>query len=660
MGMSSLRFRQIHLDFHTSELIAPIAQDFDPEAFADTLVRAHVDSITCFSRCHHGMIYHDTIFSELRHPGLSRNLLAEQIEACHKRGINVPVYITVGWDEYQSSRHPEWIEQYAGGELSGGGPLEPRWKNLCFNTGYVDFVCEQTTEVLERFDIDGVFFDIIFQGPCICPRCLAGMREAGINPESEAGRVEYARHVVSRLRERLSGVVRQDKSGCPVFFNAGHIDPAMRPDLDTYSHLELESLPSGGWGYDHFPMTVRYARTLGLETMGMTGKFHRSWADFGGFKNQAALEFECFSALAEGAKCSIGDQLHPRGNLDPATYELIGSVYSQVEAREPWCAGAVPQTEIAIFNPEATGQADDRVDTAANGALRMLIEAHHQFDIIDAESDWEAYRVMVFPDKIAFTEAMAEKFSGYLQQGGAALLTHKAGISAEDPDAFRLPEMPAKLAGEARFSPNYLMAHGPLARHVPDAQHIMYEGGVEVTPSEDAEVLAELWWPYFNRRWDHFCSHAQTPPEKASGLPAALRRGRVIQFTHPLFSLYMRHGTRTYKQLVLNALAMLLPEPLVITNAPSTARLTLTKQAEHKRTILHLSHYVPEQRSREIATIEEALPLHDVDCNLRATGVKRVTLEPGGTALDFEQRGERILFTVPRVEGHTMAVLEHE
>ena len=30
------------------------------------------------------------------------------------------------------------------------------------------------------------------------------------------------------------------------------------------THLELESLPTGGWGYDHFPLSARYAQTLGM------------------------------------------------------------------------------------------------------------------------------------------------------------------------------------------------------------------------------------------------------------------------------------------------------------------------------------------------------------------------------------------------------------
>ena len=105
----TLRFRQVHLDFHTSPLIPDVAKDFDPERYADTLARAHVDSVTTFARCHHGLIYYDTkAFPERRHPNLRRNLLPEQVAACHRRNIRVPIYVTVQWDQFTADAHPEW------------------------------------------------------------------------------------------------------------------------------------------------------------------------------------------------------------------------------------------------------------------------------------------------------------------------------------------------------------------------------------------------------------------------------------------------------------------------------------------------------------------------------------------------------------------------
>ena len=77
--MSKIRYRQVHLDFHTSEYIPDIAADFGKDEFAKTLEEAHVDSITCFARCHHGWLYYPSKkFPELIHPGLkNKNFLLE-------------------------------------------------------------------------------------------------------------------------------------------------------------------------------------------------------------------------------------------------------------------------------------------------------------------------------------------------------------------------------------------------------------------------------------------------------------------------------------------------------------------------------------------------------------------------------------------------------
>ena len=53
-----MRTRQVHLDFHTSEAIEGIGKDFSKEQFQEMLKKGHVNSITVFSKCHHGWAYH--------------------------------------------------------------------------------------------------------------------------------------------------------------------------------------------------------------------------------------------------------------------------------------------------------------------------------------------------------------------------------------------------------------------------------------------------------------------------------------------------------------------------------------------------------------------------------------------------------------------------
>ena len=45
--------RQVHLDYHCSEKISDIGTRFDKKEFQETLIKAKVNSINLFAKCHH-------------------------------------------------------------------------------------------------------------------------------------------------------------------------------------------------------------------------------------------------------------------------------------------------------------------------------------------------------------------------------------------------------------------------------------------------------------------------------------------------------------------------------------------------------------------------------------------------------------------------------
>src|ERR1700722_13916803 len=91
----TLRFRQIHLDFHTSGEIPNVGAKFNKRKFQAALKEGHENSITLFSKCHHGWSYHPTKVG-CTHPHLKRNLLAEQIDACREIDVRCPIYLSAG------------------------------------------------------------------------------------------------------------------------------------------------------------------------------------------------------------------------------------------------------------------------------------------------------------------------------------------------------------------------------------------------------------------------------------------------------------------------------------------------------------------------------------------------------------------------------------
>ena len=165
-----MRFRQVHLDFHTSPDIDGIGAKFDKRRFQDALRLGHVDSITLFSKCHHGWSYHPTKVGRM-HPHLAFDLLRAQIDAAKEIGVATPVYLSAGIDNVASHEHPEWRAMNDKGQYLGwvAEPAKPGFHAMCFRSPYLDYLCDQIREACRLFpDADGIFLDIVGKKPCCC------------------------------------------------------------------------------------------------------------------------------------------------------------------------------------------------------------------------------------------------------------------------------------------------------------------------------------------------------------------------------------------------------------------------------------------------------------------------------------------------------------
>ncbi len=655
--MPELPFRQVHLDFHTSPLIEDICEEFDAHEFVRVLKSAHVNSITVFAKCHHGMSYYNTKVG-VKHPHLKIDLLGEMVEACKKEGIRIVAYISVGWDNYIGERHPEWLQCDRDGRLMRPRPYEPGWYLLCMNTPYVDYVEKQTREVLEMYDIDGIFFDIVFQirPGCLCYYCRKSMEEKGLDMAREEDLNKHSFMIERSFMQRMSKLVKEMKPGATVYFNSRTLHDLgvnLRREADYYTHFEIESLPTAFWGYWHFPFYVRFLRTLGKPIVGMTARFHKSWGDFGGLKTRDQLAFECATMLANCAMCSIGDQMHPRGKLEEAVYEVIGEVYREVEAKEPWCKGAIPVTEVALLLRRRGDEYKFFRDTEY-GAIKMLLELKHQFDVVDQEADFSKYRLIIVPDEGEVSDECADKLKVFLAKGGSVIFSYTASLEG---DEFKIPSSGIEYVGPSKFHPEYLEPMPPVSEGLPSYRFVMYERGLYVKPGRGAEVLAKLYRPYFNRTYKTFTSHRQAPVDKEMGYPAIVRNGNVIYVNFPIFRAYFVHGYYVYKKLIDNCIELLMPQRLIRTNAPPSSEVTVTKQGS--RLIVHVVNFQPCRRGGSMEYVEQAHPIKDVRIKLRTDEEpKRVYLAPQMKDLPYEYKAPYTEVVIPSIRIHQMAVFD--
>jgi hypothetical protein len=360
----------------------------------------------------------------------------------------------------------------------------------------------------------------------------------------------------------------------------------------------------------------------------------------------------------------VGDQLHPNGEMNLDTYRTIGAAYAEVERKEPWCDHVKPVVRIALVSCE---QNQDRWRgghshsvQADEGAGRMLLEMHQPFVVLDEHADWSGFDLVVLPDGYVMNPANTVKAKKFLAGGGriiaagSALLDEKQEKFAVDPGA--------RLLGRSANDPDYLVATALTPGVVVKSPIVILGGAFEIKPTT-ARVLAERRASYFNRTWEHYCSHQHAPDAPGRASPAAVLGKGIAYFAHNLFSSYRTYGQPLFRDFFAAALHHLLDGKLPVeTNLPSTARINVLEQRAERRYVAHLLFAVTSNRGsfrgQNVEIIEDLVPLRDIRVRLRLPRkVKTVRLVPDGGALAFTTHADGIEFTVPEFTAHQMVEL---
>jgi hypothetical protein len=665
-ALPSRPWRKIHLDFHNSQHIPRVGEQFDPDEFGDTLARANVNAIVVFAKDMHGYFYYPSVFGPV-HPGLSSDLLKAQVTACRKRGITVHAYYCTTWDNYLAAHHPEWLViKRDRTTYMPEADQTPGWTALCLaHRDFVQLEVDHTREFVSRYEIDGAWFDmpVPVAGECFCPECLRQIREEGKDPFDTKIQREHKQALHEQFLKRLSETVRTTRPGCQVDFNGQGIYGLARR-VSSMDNVDIEALPTAFWGYFYFPVIVRYIRPLGVTTYGMTGRFLSSWADFGGLKQPVQLHAELASIVANGARCDIGDQMPPGGMLDAGVYEVIGEAYGRIRALEPYLEQATPVTEAALVTG---GFPPDSPATDANfGLLKLLLESHLQFDIVEPDAEWERYGLLLLADDLEVDPSVGRRLHAFLDKGRSVIVGPGSGLSGGKPSSW-LERYGLRPEGMSPFKPAYMIPQGDLARGIPPYEYALYEGASQWRAGPPAEVLARLGEPLFQRSPEHYTSHAQTPFARKTDFAAIARSGRLVLFAFPLGTSYFNRGYWVYRHCFQRVVEALLPRPLVQTDAPMSSEVTLLHQkaagGRKERFLVHVVNFSALRRTpRHPEFLEDPIPLTNVKIRLNLP-FRPVSahVAASGLALDLrEASGGGVEVSVPSVRIHEIVCFQME
>ena len=638
--------RCVHLDFHTSPDIMGIGKRFDKKKFTETVRNANVELMTVFAKCHHGYAYYPSKLCPM-HPGLDFNLLGEIREAIHDAGAKAPIYITAGWSRKDADEHPEWHQidfhtkraAYVGEDtLKITVPDAPlthcSWTCLCLVGDYLDYLEALTREVCETFDVsDGVFFDICFYGDaCVCESCKRGMLGMGLDPENYEDAKKYYSLSRIHMMQRLTSVVHEYSENANVFYNGGA--DMNRTEYHPYqTHYELEDLPTAWGGYDLMPIRAKFFEKYGKIFLGMTGKFHHAWGEFGGFKDKEALRYECADMLSVGASISVGDHLHPSADIDESTYRVIGHAFDYVKKIEKYSENTRAYTSLGLWLAHC--------EESDMGASKLLQNMHLEYDVISPADDLTKYSCIILPDRVTLSPKDKNALLSFTEGGGKIIASYESVFDE---------------LGIRKIRPSDA-----------DVDYIKYEMDEFKTPflsysrayivESEAEALAEVYEPYFNRTQSHFCGHKNTPykpqPEE---YPALIKHKNVLYFAHPVFEAFNNSGNYVLEKYITSVIESFYEKEITVKELPSSGRIRIREGDGF--IALHVLYAPPINRGN-VCLLPDFPKLHDVEIELKVNRqISSVTTEPDGRELNFEQNGNTVSFKLPPFRLHQLVILK--
>jgi hypothetical protein len=636
--------RQIHLDFHNSPAISDLGADFDATVFAAEAAAAGAQSITLFAKCHHGMCYYPT-HCGTHHPALKgRDLLGEQIEALHRLGIRCPLYLTVGLEEQAAHAHLEWRQltreghsirarPTLGDDLLAGGWYFMNW----LHPDYHELIETHVRELLDNYDVDGIFFDIVVFDPAggWSPKAAEFRLAKGLHSDEPGIFDRFLVAAQQRFANHFTRLIRNATRTACVFYNAAAVlttesGKGIRIRAREQTHFEIESLPTGHWGYHHFPRIARFVAGMDSPWIGQTGRFQKGWGDFGGIKPVPALEYECFRTQALGGAIGVGDQLPPRGRFDPDAIKLIGKVFQKVEAAEPFYAGAEPWFDIGVFAAGSPGCDWPMIQRSESGAVMLCQRSRRNPVLLDDAAAFESLPAVILPDDVRVSDALAKRLRDYYENGGKLVLSFRSGF--DEADNWKLGFLPFRPITRSGFRPTYWRTSPDLCERWSRSERVVYSEGMNTHLEAGAEVLVQRVLPCFQRTDAQFSSHFQAPPRlEADANPALIAGERFLYFADPLFREFRQSGQIYIGDIWCECLHKLLGAPLLDVDLPPSIEAMPMRKGDD----LHLTllRYLPARKALEIDIIDESLPF-DGEFLSFSRPLKKLTRFPEGRELE--------------------------
>lgn len=550
-------FRRHLLDMHIADWGDGVFfSEFSPEKYYENLKRANVKTAMLYLQSHVGYCHYPTKVGHT-HPFFEKNpdAMKRLVELCHQGGMDVVAYYSINYNTIESIEHPEWSMVKAEGAAKSAHMFSGSRYGVCCpnNPEYLQFMLDQTTEILAYADMDGIFYDMPFWlYPCHCAHCKRKYREEfGKEIPTDLFSREGKQFLFDREKwadeylRALYSHARKVRPGISVQFNYAF---AVLNALDRFASEcvnKYQDYASGDIYADFathsFACKVFAASTNNKPFENMTGRCDPGLSSHTITKSPDRFRLATMLTMAHHGANFVIDAIDPVGTMDERFYEKLGQQYKEVAHYEPYLTTGEMLADVGLFYiMEARSDHSPGSDgafchyKATIQTSKTLSNQHIPYDVITQAKceNLDDYKIIILANPAYLNAGTLAKLKSYIENGGTLYVS-----GGDQPELLEL--IGTKLVDTTGHENTYV-APLPQYEELFCGFNAKYPLAIQsrlpiVEAPADAEVLATITLPYIHpdpAYTDAFASIHSNPPGTATEHPAVvvkqLGKGKVI------------------------------------------------------------------------------------------------------------------------------------
>jgi hypothetical protein len=667
-------------------------------------------------------VYYDSKLLKNRSPHLPLDYVDKEVAEYRRLGLKIlGVYPPCLQSEVYAA-HPQWRRIGTNTTEIPAVDLKehPHGGMLCLLGPYGDFFIDVLTEIVEKYEVDAFSFDgLHYGGVCYCQHCREAFREetGGEIPNVNLHYLAFRRYqhwadrrmenLIQRMQTRLKGI-KPDVALVTWTTNAGrfgHLRDIPR-NMPARMNLLLDGPDQEFWcdetnrGATIVPALANaYIWACTNHRVAFSEPYLMSHGNPYGkdsFPGHEILRRVLLAAThGAGPSLAVAQPARMQAATDRALVEIGRRQEWLTHKRpEPWGAMVLSDNTRVFYGREA-GKVEERYLGSVFGMYRAVLEEHLPVTLV---CDWNLtpedlapYKVLVLPNTASLDKRQAAAIREFVRAGGglvASLDTSLCDEFGEPRDKLALADVfgvqhagpfVAEAMPQDRLDVNFAKGlddeywtkranvfelrlaensslDDPRLGELVGREPVTFKGpAIRVRAEEGVQVLATA-APH----------NAQGQNASPAIVARTFGKGRVVFFAAGIDAGYYSYAWPYQRVLLANAIRWAAAEPPPVeVIAPMCVQATVFRQQKdgRERLLVHLFNNVNTTAfhglpNDDVPLREETLPIHDIRVSLRGYPAKEVRQQPEDKPLAIQQDGEAIVVTVPKLEVHSIVVVE--